>query len=138
MLLQAFLTAGANAAGVEHAAHGRHVALFELGHCAADLGDAANNLMAGHARIDRRHKVDPLILGLVQIGVTDTAKQNFDLDVVGQRLAPGDGSGDANGEVGAAAAKALAGKVSGVDCAGSCKIAFEVVSLILRLLLPRI
>jgi hypothetical protein len=82
VLLQTFLAAIANATRVHHAAYGYDVALFELLDGTADLGYAANNFVARDAGINRRHKVDPLIPRLVQIGVADTTKQDFDLNIV--------------------------------------------------------
>ena len=38
--------------------------------------------MADNARVDRRHEFTPLVADLVEVGMTDAAVENFDLDVV--------------------------------------------------------
>ena len=48
-LLEAGLALGAGAVGIDHAADRGEVAGLELGDCGADLGDAADDLMAGDA-----------------------------------------------------------------------------------------
>ena len=81
-LLEAGLALGAGAVGVDHAADGGEVAGLELGDGGADLGDAADDLVAGHAGVDGGHHVAPLVAGLVQVGVADAAEEDFDLHVV--------------------------------------------------------
>ena len=89
-LLKARLALGTGAVGIDHAADGREVAGLEVRHGGADLGDAADDLMAGDARVDRRHHVAPLIADLVEIGVADAAEQDLDLHVVFGRIAARD------------------------------------------------
>ena len=54
-LLEAGLALGAGAVRVDHAADGGEVAGLELGDGGADLGDAADDLMAGDAGVDGGH-----------------------------------------------------------------------------------
>src|SRR5438876_8267112 len=74
------------AARIHHAPHGTQVTGPELGNAGADSSDAADNLMARHAGINC---VVPFIPGLMQIGVTDPAVENFDFDIQRARFAPG-------------------------------------------------
>ena len=80
VLLEPFPAARARAARSHHAADGRQVAGLEPGHVGADLGDAADDLVAGHARIDGRPR-RPLVAGGVQVGVAHAAVEDVDLDV---------------------------------------------------------
>lgn len=80
-LLQASLAFRAGAVRVNHAADRSEVSGLELCNCRADLGDATNDLMPGNAGIDSGHRA-PLIADLVEVGVTDAAKENFNLNVV--------------------------------------------------------
>src|SRR5205807_9952313 len=59
----------------------------------ADLGDAADDLVAWNAGIDGRHHAAPLVTHLVEIGVTDAAIQNFDLYVLPPRFTAEDRGG---------------------------------------------
>lgn len=54
------------------------IADLVLGHLGADLGHSADNLVARYAGIDG---VLPLVARLVDVGVTDAAEENLDLDV---------------------------------------------------------
>ena len=92
-LLEAGLALGAGAVGIDHAADRGEVAGLELRDCGADLGDAADDLVAGNARVDRRHHAAPLVADLVEIGVADAAEENFDLYVVLGGIAPRDRGG---------------------------------------------
>ena len=47
-----------------------------------DFDHAADDFMTGDAGIDGRHRLFPLVANQVQIGVTDAAEKNFDLNVV--------------------------------------------------------
>ncbi len=87
------LALGAGAVGIHHAADGGEVADFEFRYRGADFGDAADDLMAGDARIDGRHDAAPLVAGLVEVGVADAAEENLDLYVVLGRIAPRDRGG---------------------------------------------
>jgi hypothetical protein len=73
-LLETSLALEAGAVGIDHAADGGEVAGLEGGDCGADLGDTADDLMAGDARVHGRHYTAPLITDLVQIGVADAAE----------------------------------------------------------------
>ena len=57
----------------------------------ADLGDAADDFMAGNAGIDGGHEAAPLVAGLVKVGVADAAEEDFDLHVVVGGIAALDG-----------------------------------------------
>ena len=89
-LLKAGPALGAGAVRVDHAADGGDVAGLELGHGGADLGDAADDLMAGDARVDSGHELAPLVTHSVEIGVADPAEEDFDLYVVLGWFAPRD------------------------------------------------
>ena len=89
-LLKASLALGAGAVGVDHAADRDEVARFVLGDCGANLGDAADDLMAGDAGVDRGHHIAPLVTDLMKIGVADAAEENLDLHVAFGRIAPWD------------------------------------------------
>ncbi len=92
-LLKACLALGAGAVGVDHAADGGEVAGLELGDGGANLGDAADDLVAGDAGVDGGHYAAPLVPDLVEIGVTDAAEENLDLYVVFGWIAPRDRGG---------------------------------------------
>ena len=92
VLLQARLAACTEAVGGNHAADCGEVARLELGHRRADLGDAADDFVAGHAGVDRGHETAPLIANLVEIGVADATEQNLYLYVVFGWVAPRDRS----------------------------------------------
>ena len=92
-LLEALLALWAGAVRVDHAAHGGEIAHLEFGYCGADFGDAADDLMAGDAGVDGRHNAAPLIADLMEIGVTDAAEEDFNLDVFLGWIAPRDRSG---------------------------------------------
>ena len=81
-LFKACLAFRACAVGIHEAANGGQVAGLELLDAGADLGDAADDLMAGDAGIDGGHHAAPLVAGLVEIGVADAAEEDLDLDVV--------------------------------------------------------
>ena len=55
-LLETRLALGAGAVGVDQAADGGEVAGLEFGDGGADLGDAADDLMAGNAGVDGGHE----------------------------------------------------------------------------------
>ena len=92
-LLESGLALGAGAVGVDQAADCGEVAGLELRHGGADLGDAADDLMAGDAGVDGGHDFPPLVAGLVEIGVADAAEEDFDLHVVIGGIAPRDRGG---------------------------------------------
>jgi hypothetical protein len=62
---------GTCAIRVNHAADGAEIAGLELGDCGTDFGDAPDDLVSGNEGIDGWHHVDPLVSGLVEIGVAD-------------------------------------------------------------------
>ena len=92
-LLEAGLALGAGAVRVDHAADRGEVAGLELGDGRADLGDAADDLMARDDRVDGGHDAAPLVADLVEIGVADAAEEDFDLHVVFGWIAPRDRGG---------------------------------------------
>jgi len=73
---------GAGAVGVNHASDGGEVAGLKLGDRGAGLGDTADDLMSGYDWVNSGHEAAPLVTHLVEVGVADTAEQNFDLNVV--------------------------------------------------------
>ena len=64
--------------------------------CAADLDDAADDLVAGNHREDR---AAPLVARLVDVGVADAAEENLDRDVGGR----GSRRSKSNGSIGVVA-----------------------------------
>ena len=92
-LFKTCLTLLACAVRVDHAADSNDVAGLELRYSRAGLGDTANNLMARNTGVDRGDRTAPLITGLVQIRMTDSAEENFDLHVCFGWIAPRDRSG---------------------------------------------
>ena len=92
-LFKARLAVGAGAVRIDHAADGGEVAGLELGNCRADLGDAADDLVAGNERVDRGHELAPLVAHRMEIGVADAAEEDLDLHVAFGRIAPRDGGG---------------------------------------------
>jgi hypothetical protein len=91
-LLESILTLVAVTVGVNHAADCSNVAWLEFGDCRADLGDTADDLMSRNAWIDSGHRA-PLATDLVKVRVADTAKKDFNLNVVFARIAPRDHGG---------------------------------------------
>src|SRR5215831_7505693 len=89
-LLETGLALGASAVRIDHAANGCEVAWLELGDRRADLAHTADNLVAGHARIDGWHRLLPLVANLVEIGVTDATKKYLNLHVLFSGIAPDD------------------------------------------------
>ena len=83
ILLVSCLTIGTAAAGIKHDADGNLVARLEFGDTSANLCDAADNLMTGHARINR---VVPFIAPRVQVRMANTAEQYVDFDIHRLRL----------------------------------------------------
>ena len=73
-LLKACLALRTGPVRVHHASHSGQIPGLELRHRRADLRHPTHNLMAGHARIDSRHHVVPLIPRLMQVRVTDSAE----------------------------------------------------------------
>src|ERR1700736_1761725 len=80
-LFEARPALGTRAVRIYHAADCGKIARFELGDRGADRSDTADDLMAGHAWIDSGHDAAPLVTNLVKIGVTNAAKEDFDLHV---------------------------------------------------------
>jgi hypothetical protein len=89
VLLETILAFGAVTVGVNQTADCSNVAGLELGNCGTHLGDTANDLMSGNARINCGHRT-PLVTDLVEVRVADSAKEDFDLNVVFARITPGD------------------------------------------------
>jgi len=81
-LLQAGLALAAGAIGIDQAADRGEIARPEPGDSGTDPGDTAEDFMARHAGVDRRHDIVPLVTDQVQIGVADAAEQDLDLHVV--------------------------------------------------------
>ena len=92
-LLEALFALGAGAVGVDHATDGGEVADLEFGYGGADFGDAADDLVAGDAGIDGGHHTAKLVADLMEVGVTDAAEEDFNLDVTLGWIAPRDRGG---------------------------------------------
>src|SRR5438309_993494 len=80
-LFEASLALWAGAVRVDHAADRGEIPGLVLGNGRADLGHAADDLMAGHNRIIRGHELAPLVADRMEIGVADAAKEDLDLHV---------------------------------------------------------
>ena len=74
----------ARAAGADHAAHAHAVAHLELGDAGADLGDGADELVAGHERVGHGA---PLAAGGVDVGVADARVDDVEVDLTLARFA---------------------------------------------------
>jgi hypothetical protein len=88
ILLLAFAAGRAAAAGIDEAADADDVAGLPFLHMVADLDHLADNLVARDHGEDR---VVPLVLHLMNVGVTDAAIKNVNQNVVRARFAPLDG-----------------------------------------------
>ena len=73
-LLQALAALIAVLAGIDHAPDRDRVADLVAGDVDADLGHAADDLVAGNYRVDAP---TPIIAGLVEVGVADAAVENL-------------------------------------------------------------
>src|SRR5207248_318174 len=78
IVFEPILTASARAIGVDEAAHAHEIACAVARHAAADLDDAADDLVTGHAWI--RGEV-PLVSREMNVGMTDAAVLDIDADV---------------------------------------------------------
>ena len=67
----------ADTAGADHAAHPHAVPHLEGGHAGADLGDGADELVAGHERVGHG---TPLASGGVDVGVADARVGDIEVD----------------------------------------------------------
>ncbi len=90
-LLEASLALGTGAVGIDQTANCGEVSSFELGDSGADLGHAADDLMAGNDGVNGGHEFAPLISHRVKVGMADAAEQDFDLYIVFGWFAPRDG-----------------------------------------------
>ncbi|HEX8897280.1 MAG TPA: hypothetical protein VF751_01165, partial [Chthoniobacterales bacterium] len=68
----------AGSARIDHATDRGETAFAEFFHVAPDFDDAADDLVAGHARI---LGAAPLAARRMQIGMANAAKKNVDLDI---------------------------------------------------------
>ena len=73
----------ARAAGADHAAHAHAVSHLELGDAGADLGNGADELVAGHEGVGHG---TPLAAGGVNVGVADARVGNIEVDLALARL----------------------------------------------------
>lgn len=89
-LLKAGLALGAGAVRVDHATDPNMITWFEASDIRPDAYHATDNFMARHYRVNT---VAPLVTDMVEIGVADTAEQDFDLNVVFGWIAPRDRGG---------------------------------------------
>src|SRR5256885_13659191 len=78
-LLETSLALCAGAVRIDHATDRGEIAGLVLGNCRADLGHAADDLVAGDNRIIRGHELAPLVADRMEIGLADAAEENFDL-----------------------------------------------------------
>ena len=54
---------------------------LQLANRRADPGDGANDLVARYDRVDKRHDTALLVVHRMQVGMADTAEQDFDLHI---------------------------------------------------------
>src|SRR4029077_15502548 len=80
-LLQAGLALWTRAVGIDQAADGSKVARFIFIDFRADLGDTPDDFMARDDRVNSGHEAAPFVTNLVEVGVADATKQDFDLHV---------------------------------------------------------
>ena len=80
-LFETGLALWAGAIRIDHAADRGHVARFVLRDPRADLGHTADDLVTRYDRVIRGHELAPFVADRMQIGVADTAKQNFNLHI---------------------------------------------------------
>ena len=90
VVLLALLAPFALTARVDEATDTGTVADLELGDVGTDLGDAADDLVAGHHGVIHRA---PLAADGVDVGVADSGVLDLDADVVGAQVAALDGAG---------------------------------------------
>ncbi len=83
-MLKVRLAGFASAARVDHAANPDQIAYFVLGDIRTDRGDFADDLVAGHKRVNGNA---PFVARLVDVGVANAAVENLDRHVVGTRAA---------------------------------------------------
>ena len=76
------VTLRTRAVRVQQTADCRQIAFVKLRNAGADLRDAAQKLVTGHARVDGGHELMPFVSRLVKVGMADAAKQDFDLHVM--------------------------------------------------------
>src|SRR5262252_8319090 len=81
-LLLSSLAVGTRTIRVDHATDRSQIARLEFLDGSADFGDAPHNFVARDTGIYGRHEFFPLVANLVQIGMTDPTKENFNLHVV--------------------------------------------------------
>src|SRR5213076_1498944 len=92
-LLETSLALCAGAVRIDHAADRGEIPGLVLGDCRPDLDNTADDLVAGDNRIIRGYELAPLVADRMEIGVADTAEENFDLHVPVSWIAPVDFSG---------------------------------------------
>ena len=78
-LLKPLLAIRTAAVRVDQAAYRCDVTWLEPGYCRANLGDTTDYFVAGHAWI---HSAGPFATHCMEVGVTDTAEENFNLNIV--------------------------------------------------------
>src|SRR4051794_3016833 len=66
-LLESILTLRTRTIRIDEASNGREIACFKFRDCGADLGDAPEDLMPRHDRINSRHHLFPLVAHLVNV-----------------------------------------------------------------------
>lgn len=91
VLLQPFAAGGAMLAAARHAAHADGIAHLEAGDFGANRADMADDLVPGHAGIQRAR---PFGAHGMQVGMADAAIGDFDLHVARPRRATLDVHGD--------------------------------------------
>ncbi len=87
-LLKASFAMGTGTIRIDHTADRREITGLVLRHCRANLSDPSDDLMTGDDRVGRGHEFAPLVTHRMDIGVTDAAEENFDLNVMFGWIAP--------------------------------------------------
>src|SRR5580704_18179502 len=82
-----------SAVGIGDATNADDVAGLVFGDLATNLGHTTDDLMTGDAGISGRYRAVPLVSDLMEVGMADAAKQDFDLNVARGRVATGNHGG---------------------------------------------
>jgi hypothetical protein len=80
-LFKPSLAVRAGAVGIDHAADRDEIAWLVPCNCRANLGDTADNLMAGNDWVIRGHELAPLVPYRMKIGVADAAEEDLNLHI---------------------------------------------------------
>ena len=83
-LFQIFLAARAGPARVHQTTNSGQIAFFELFHLPPHFDHPSDDLVTGHARINRGPT--QFVSGKMYVGVTNSAEKDVDLDIARRRI----------------------------------------------------